>query len=663
MSDDEKDLEQHGFLPEDIRHLDREKTGEISRENIRDGVREYLRGEESEDVLRQAIGRFNTVVDIMPYSREKMDFDELVSELSPDAPTESGPSPDEGGDDSGDDDSSESSGSLLSLSDISRPVSLPGDPDVDVGEGFSFVIMVENGGEDSATATADLTGDANKTAERSIPPGGEVGIPLTNIGPFSSPGAYTFDLELTDESVGEVFHTSELDVDVGEDFEGESISIVRTTSPGQAVLPGESYSIGVVVENTGDQPGQVSAAFDGPQNGSDDAELAPGEEDVLEIDVKASSPGEDSYTVSVSGADGEVGSDSISVTVESEPAPEFEIRRIRGPMDLSAEYDVHPNESYALSVEVENVGDEDGRVEVEMSGPDEREVSRSIAAGSWEPVPFTNLGPSEPGDLTYSFDVTNATEGGVDDSGTQDISVGVEDRPLPELELVCDPPDTATPDGSFTLSGVVRNVGDADTGRLRVVASYGGQDVRLYDDSLSPGAEAEYSETLPVPNPPDGSDSEFGFDVSLTAIATPSGEEVRANDECRVTVEPTPPAEFELDTPISVDVDPDDSLSVEVGVVNVGGQADSATVELGESAVGSTSQTVNVPPGETRDVTLAMSPPAPGDDLDYFVRVDGHDENTISVQTLGEGEEGDSDFIITDISPPDHLDPDGFDLS
>ena len=467
--------------------------------------------------------------------------------------------------------------------------------DAVAGDALNVDIEVENAGGVEDTQTIDLD----------VPDLGSDETDVTLAGGESTEETLTVATEQSDADE----YTATVATDGDSDSTGVdvlepatfAVDIVDTTTP----VEGESLSVDVDVENTGDVEDTQTIDLDVPDLGSDeiDVTLAGGEttEETLTVDTAAGDAG--TYTAT---AESEDDSDETTIDVLQQGSFAVEIVEADDPVE---------GEDITVTVEVENSG------EVEDTGTVELTTDPDIGTDSTE----VTLAGGESTEETFSVD-TEAGDAGAytatveSDDGSDSADVDVLAPANVDVEIV----DATQPveGDALDIEVEIENTGDVeDTQTVELdVPDLGSDEI---DVTLAGGESAE--ETLSV-------GTEAGDAGAYTATVT------SADDTDETTVDVLAPANFAIEITDANQPVEGEEIEVQFEVENTGDVEETDTVTLTtDPDIGTNSTDVTLAGSEATDETLSVATEA-GDAGEYTATVETNDDDSETVTVLAQAE-------------------------
>ncbi|WP_431359057.1 CARDB domain-containing protein [Halovenus amylolytica] len=467
-----------------------------------------------------------------------------------------------------------------------------------------------------------------------------------------APGEYTHEVASEDDSIA-----GSLTVEEVPDEAFFEVTITDTNSP---VVAGETLEVTADIENTGDEEATQDIELDAGALGSDAASvtLDGGESTSVTLGVETEGGDAGDYTATVASDDD---SDTADVTVDEAPEEaEYTLSNL-DPADATV---TEGDDPIDISADVENVGDETGEQDIELTITDNSDsvvysdTVEDVALDggdsttvTFEDAPAGDLAPGE-----YTHEIASA-----DDSVAGSLTVEEEEQP-DEAEFDVsnlDPADATVTEGDdpIDISADVENVGD-ETGE---------QDIELSITNES--GSVVYSDTV------EDVDLDGGDSTTVTFEDAPAGDlapgeythEVASEDDSiagSLTVEEAPEeADFQLSNLDPADAtvtEGDDPIDISADVDNVGDETGEQDLKLtiaddsGSVVYSDTVEDVELDGGDSETVMFEDAPAgelAPGE---YTHEVSSADDSVAGSLTVEEEEQPDeAEFDVSNLDPAD----------
>jgi len=441
-------------------------------------------------------------------------------------------------------------------------VSIVGADDTVAGESLGVDIQVENVGDVAETQVLELdAGPLGSSNTQVTLSGGNSTVETLSVGTSEGDaGTYTVNATTEDDQ-----DSTQAQVLQAATF---AVRIDNTTEP----VEGDTLSVDIKVENTGDVGATEPVELDVGALGTDDTAvtLGPGNvtTETLTVGTQAGEAG--TYTATVTSNDD---TDTESVTVLA--APEFGVSILA--TDIT---DGVLNVTY----EVENVGDVQDTQSVTFSVKNSVEQQREHTLGGGESVQETFTYDIAAGDApAVTTEVASA-----DDSATQSVSVAPADLALDIVTL-----DTSVVEGE-ALSVTVEATNGGDEPLAETVALLDTDDTSVDDREVSlAGNESTQVDLVWQTGPGDAGTGEITVDGPT------------AEPETR-QVEVLAPPDFAVDIVSAGEPVEGEVLAVTVALENVGDLGDTQAVTLDAGSLGTNSTQVALAGSESTQETLTL---------------------------------------------------------
>ena len=245
---------------------------------------------------------------------------------------------------------------------------------------------------------------------------GAVSYTITGLAPDQA-GTYTFTIT-TESLTGAIWDSQNITVNVQPPQETAIFTIDSVDPPSISQPPNTYFNITVTVSNIGNVQGTVNIVLkdqNGVMQDSSQHTLSPGQQISTFLQgLTPSSQGSYTFTVDAVNVDtGQIDSSyPISVTVTSGP-PQFTIVNV-SPSPVT----VDPGSQFTVSVEISNIGDSTGEVQVVLKndlGQQQDLKTAIIDPGSTTTVQLTGTAPQSEGQYQYTITLVNSFTGAEDD--------------------------------------------------------------------------------------------------------------------------------------------------------------------------------------------------------------------------------------------------------
>jgi len=456
----------------------------------------------------------------------------------------------------------------------------------------------------------------------------------------------TFELEVNDGKEGTDTDTVDVVVEERPDPANFDVTIDETNSP---VNEGEEVTIMATIENTGDVGGTQEVTLDAGGLGTDSASvtLDGGESTTETLSVVTEAGYAGDYTATVA-SDNDT--DSADIAVQEQPEPdeaEFVLSNLN-PTDATV---TEGDEPIDISADVENVGDETGQQDLELTITNESgavvytDTLEDIELNGGESTTVT-FEDAPAGDLSsgeYTHEVSSEDD---DIAG----SLTVEEAPdAANFQLSnLNPADATVTEGDepIDISADVQNTGDQTSQQDLELTITNDTGSVVYSDIIE-GVELNGGESTTVT-----------FEEAPAGDLTP-GEythEVTSNNDTvsgSLTVEEMlDEAFFEVAiTGSNSPVVEGDTLELTADIENTGDMETTQDIELDAGGLGSDSVSVTLDGGESTTETLSVVTEA-GDAGDYTATV-ASDNATDNVDVTVQEQPDEAEFVLSNLNPAD----------
>jgi len=511
------------------------------------------------------------------------------------------------------------------------------------GEEATVTATIENTGDNSDTQTVDLQIDGSIEDDQSLTLDGGESQQVTLNWQTEQGETGTYDAIVSGEDDSD---STEVVVEERPDPANFDVTIDETNSP---VNEGEEVTVTATIENTGDISGTQEVTLDADGLGTDSvsATLDGGEStsEAFSLVTEAGDAGD--YTATVA-SDNDT--DSADILVQEQPEPdeaEFVLSNLN-PADATV---TEGDEPIDISADVENVGDETGQQDLELTITNE-----SGAVVYTDTLEDIELNGGESTTVTFE----DAPAGDLS-SGEYTHEVSSEDDNLAGSLTVEEAPDAA----NFQLS----NLNPADA-----TVTEGDEPIDISADVQNTGDQTSQQDLeLTITNDTgsvvysdiiEGVELNGGESTTITFEDAPAGDltpgeythEVTSSNDTvsgSLTVEEMlDEAFFEVAiTGSNSPVVEGDTLELTADIENTGDIETTQDIELDAGGLGSDSVSVTLDGGESTPETLSVVTGA-GDAGDYTATV-ASDNATDNVDVTVQEQPDEAEFVLSNLNPAD----------